>query len=112
MVRSDTAREARLLPVQVPRRTFRGFDGQETTINSCYYLPLLDSDGDLQVVCAYRVDNIFNRGEVKTGRRHISCNQGNYSLDEHGWRIGGLAHRTRQHTVAATTHRGFVGAGR
>jgi hypothetical protein len=27
-------------------------------MDSCYYLPLLDGDDDLQVVCAYGVDEI------------------------------------------------------
>jgi hypothetical protein len=35
LVRSDRAREAGLLPVRVPRWIVRGFEGKETTINSC-----------------------------------------------------------------------------
>ena len=27
-------------------------------VDSCYHLPLLDTDGNIQVVCAYGVDDI------------------------------------------------------
>jgi hypothetical protein len=36
----------------------RGYEGKMTTINNRFYLPLLDADGDVQVVRAYGVDNI------------------------------------------------------
>jgi hypothetical protein len=45
-------------PVRVPRRIVRGYEGKETTVNNCFYLPLLDADGDVQVVRAYGVDDI------------------------------------------------------
>ncbi len=36
----------------------RGFEGTETTINSCFYLQFLDADGNVQVICVYGVDDI------------------------------------------------------
>ncbi len=58
LVRNGTASEAGLLPVRVPRRFGRGFEGKETTIDNCYYLALIDADGNMQVVCVYGVEDI------------------------------------------------------
>ncbi len=57
-------------------------------INSCYYLSLLDTGG-LHLLSRQHCDC----GKVETyleGRRCISCDQGIYSLDEHGQRASGL----------------------
>ncbi len=56
LVRNDTTRESGLRPIRVPRQIVRGYKGKETMIDNCFYLPLLDDDGD--VVCAYGVDDI------------------------------------------------------
>jgi hypothetical protein len=58
LVVNEVARQAGLLPVRVPRRMVRGFEGKETTIDSCSYLPLFDADGNVQVIRAYGVDDI------------------------------------------------------
>ncbi len=57
-MRKDAAREAGLRPVRIPRRIVKGFEGKEDTIDSCYYLSLLDADGDVQEVCTFGVDKI------------------------------------------------------
>ena len=45
-------------PTRVHRRVVGGFEGTEKTINICFYLRLLDADGNVQVICAYGVDDI------------------------------------------------------
>jgi hypothetical protein len=34
-------------------------------VGSCYYLPLLDADGNVQVICAYGVDEIANLARTR-----------------------------------------------
>jgi hypothetical protein len=47
LVRNDVAMEVWLQPPRTSRRAVRGFKGKVEIIDSCYYLPLLDADGDI-----------------------------------------------------------------
>ncbi len=38
-------------------------------MDSCYYLPLLDADGNVQVVCAYGVDEIATVARTRLPQR-------------------------------------------
>jgi hypothetical protein len=58
LVRHEVAREAGLRPVRVPRWIVKGFEGKVNVMDSRYYLPLLDADGEVKVFCAYVVDEI------------------------------------------------------
>jgi hypothetical protein len=44
--------------VRAPRQAIKGYQGVGTITNSVYYLPLLDVDGNIQVICAHGVDEI------------------------------------------------------
>jgi hypothetical protein len=46
--------------VRAPRQAIKGYQGEVLITDSVYYLPLLDADGNIQVVCAYGVDEIAN----------------------------------------------------
>jgi hypothetical protein len=75
LVRKKTAREATLLPIRVPRQVDRGFgEGKETAINSCFHLPLLDADRNVQAICAYGVETIVNLARSRPPRN--SCKNG------------------------------------
>jgi hypothetical protein len=43
---------------QVPQACREGYEGRVFIMDSSYYLALLDADGNIQVVCAYGVDEI------------------------------------------------------
>jgi hypothetical protein len=53
LVRKESAWRIGLLAVKIPRRALKGYEGKVFITDSSYYLPLLDADGNSQVVCAY-----------------------------------------------------------
>ncbi len=58
LVRKESARRIGLQAVRAPRRAIMGYKGDGLITDSNYYLPLLDVDGNIQVVCAHGVDEI------------------------------------------------------
>ncbi len=58
LLRKESARRMGLSPLWVARWLVRGFEGSAIITDSCYYLPLLDADGNYQVLCAYGVEKI------------------------------------------------------
>jgi hypothetical protein len=44
--------------MRAPRQVIKGYQGVGTITDSVYYLPLLDTDGNIQVICAHRVEEI------------------------------------------------------
>ncbi len=58
LVRKETARRIGLQGVRAPRQAIRGYQGEGLITDSVYYLPLLDVDGNIQVIRAYGVDEI------------------------------------------------------
>jgi hypothetical protein len=44
--------------VRAPRQAIKGYQGVGTITDSAYYLPLLDADGNIQVIRAHGVDEI------------------------------------------------------
>ncbi len=44
--------------MRAPRQANKGYQGEGLITDSIYYLPLLDMDGNIQVVRAYGVDEI------------------------------------------------------
>ncbi len=69
LVRKEAAREVGLRPLRAPRRAVRGFEGKVVIVDSCYSLPRLDADGDVQVVCAYGVDEIATVARTRLPQR-------------------------------------------
>jgi hypothetical protein len=57
-VRKESARRIGLQGVRAPRKAIKGYQGEGLITDSVYYLPLLDVDGNIQVVRAYGVDAI------------------------------------------------------
>ncbi len=45
-----------------------GFEGTEKIIDSCFYLQLLDADGNVQVICAYGVKDIVTVARSRSPR--------------------------------------------
>jgi hypothetical protein len=58
LVRKESARRIGLQGVRAPRQAIKGYQGEGLITDSVYYLPLLDVDGNIQVVRAYGVDEI------------------------------------------------------
>jgi hypothetical protein len=44
--------------MRAPRQAIKGYQGEGLITNSIYYLPMLDVDGNIQVIRAYGVDEI------------------------------------------------------
>jgi hypothetical protein len=47
-----------LQPIRQPKCLVRVFEERQTTIGGCFFLPVLDTDGDKQVTRAHGVDDI------------------------------------------------------
>jgi hypothetical protein len=58
LVRIESARRIGLQCMRAPRQAIRGYQGVGTITDSVYYLPLLDADGNIQVVRAHGVEEI------------------------------------------------------
>ncbi len=58
MVRIESARRIGLQGVRAPRQAIKGYQGVGTITDSVYYLPLLDADGNIQVIRAHGVEEI------------------------------------------------------
>jgi hypothetical protein len=58
LVRIESARRIGLQGVRTPRQASKGYQGVGTITDSAYYLPLLDADGNVQVIRAHGVDEI------------------------------------------------------
>jgi hypothetical protein len=58
LVRKESARRIGLHGVRAPRQAIKGYQGEGLITDSVYYLPLLDVDGNIQVIRAYGVDEI------------------------------------------------------
>jgi hypothetical protein len=58
LVRIESARRTGLQSMRAPRQAIKGYQGVGTITDSVYYLPLLDSDGNIQVIRAHGVEEI------------------------------------------------------
>jgi hypothetical protein len=58
LVRKESARRIGLQGVRAPRQAIKGYQGEGLITDSVYYLPLLDVDGNIQVIRAHGVDQI------------------------------------------------------
>jgi hypothetical protein len=58
LVRKKSARRIGLQAVRAPRQAIKGYQGKGLITDSVYCLPLLDADGNIQVVRAHGVDEI------------------------------------------------------
>ncbi len=58
LVRIGSARRIGLQSMRAPRQAIKGYQGVGTITDSVYYLPLLDSDGNIQVIRAHGVEEI------------------------------------------------------
>jgi hypothetical protein len=58
LVRIESARRIGLPSMRAPRQAIKGYQGVGTITDSVYYLPLLDSDGNIQVIRAHGVEEI------------------------------------------------------
>jgi hypothetical protein len=58
LVRIESARRIGLQSMRAPRQAIKGYQGVGTVTDSVYYLPLLDSDGNIQVIRAHGVEEI------------------------------------------------------
>jgi hypothetical protein len=58
LVRIESARRIGLQSMRAPRQAIKGYQGVGTITDSVYYLPLLDSDGNIQVIRAHGVQEI------------------------------------------------------
>jgi hypothetical protein len=58
LVRIESARRIDLQGMRAPRQAIRGYQGVGTITDSVYYLPLMDADGNIQVIRAYGVEEI------------------------------------------------------
>ncbi len=58
LVRNESARKIGLQAVRTPRQAIKRYKGEVLITDSDYYLPLLDADGNIQVVCSHGVDEM------------------------------------------------------
>jgi hypothetical protein len=58
LVRIESARRIGLQGMRAPRQAIKGYQGVSTITDSVYYLPLLDADGNIQVIRAHGVEEI------------------------------------------------------
>jgi hypothetical protein len=58
LVRIESARRIGLQGMRAPRQAIKGYQGVGTVMDSVYYLPLLDADGNIQVIRAHGVEEI------------------------------------------------------
>ncbi len=58
LVRIESARRIGLQGMRAPRQAIKGYQGVGTITDSVYYLPLLDADGNIQVIRAHGVEEI------------------------------------------------------
>ncbi len=86
-----------------PKYLVRVFEGRLTTIGSCFFLPVLDTDGDKQVTRAYGVYDIATvaLSRPQGRRRCISSGAGTPPLHGNGRRMSGSTYWIGQHPVAA-----------
>ncbi len=58
MVRTEGARRIGLQGVRIPKQAIKGYQGVGTITDSVYHVPLVDADGNVQVIRAYGVEEI------------------------------------------------------
>ncbi len=58
LVRIESARRIGLQGMRAPRQAIKGYQGVGSITDSVYYLPLLDADGNIQVIRAHGVEEI------------------------------------------------------
>ncbi len=58
LVRAEGARRIGLQGVRIPKQAIKGYQGVGTITDSVYHVPLVDADGDVQVIRAYGVEEI------------------------------------------------------
>ncbi len=87
LVRIESARRIGLQGMRAPRQAIKGYQGVGTITDSVYYLPLLDADGNIQVIRAHGVEEIA----VVAGRDCLLSRGRSFPSSEHscpGWRRG------------------------
>jgi hypothetical protein len=52
-----------LQPIRQPERMVKGFEGRKVGTSSCFYLPVLEGRGEVQVIQAHGVDDIVTMAE-------------------------------------------------
>ena len=55
LVKAERARWIGLQSVRIPKQAIKGYQGVGTITDSVYHLPLVDADGNVQVIGAYGV---------------------------------------------------------
>jgi hypothetical protein len=58
LMRTEAARGMDLQSIRIPRQAIKGYQGVGTITDSVYYVPLMDADGNVQVIRAYGVEKI------------------------------------------------------
>jgi hypothetical protein len=58
LVRTEGARRIGLQGVRIPKQAIKGYQGVGTITDSVYHVPLVDADGNVQVIRAYGVEEI------------------------------------------------------
>jgi hypothetical protein len=58
LVRIEAARGMDLQSIRIPRQAIKGYQGVGTITDSVYHVPLMDADGNVQVIRAYGVEEI------------------------------------------------------
>jgi hypothetical protein len=84
LVLSETACVAGLQPIRQPRPLVRGFKEEETAVDSCFYLLLLDADGNIQVICTSEGDDIATVTSSRPPRDAGDVSHGSRKRPPHG----------------------------
>ncbi len=81
LVRAERARRIGLQSVRIPRQTIKGYQGVGTITDCVYHVPLVDADGNVQVIRAYGVEEIT--AVARPSQRRYSLSSGS---PHRGWR--------------------------
>jgi hypothetical protein len=95
LVRKESARRLGLQGVRAPRKAIKGYQGEGLITDSVYYLPLLDKDGNIQVIQAYGVDEIAVVAPTRlppVGEGNLPRYQDLYAMDGNRSGTRGAAH--------------------
>jgi hypothetical protein len=113
LVRIESARRIDLQGMRAPRQAIKGYQGVGTITDSVYYLPLMNTDGNVQVIRAHGGEEIavVARTRLPHCEGDLPCHPSIHALDEDRCGTCGAAHRVRQQAVAACPRGGLMGPG-
>jgi hypothetical protein len=102
LVRAERVRRIGLQSVRIPRQAIKGYQGVGTITDSVYHLPLVDADGNVQVIRAYGVEEItaVARTRLPPLAKEIFPII-RLAVDGDRSRTRGVAHRARPQAVVA-----------